>query len=170
MASITQIQDLLTQYNLVDPKLVQDFLGLAGTRGASQNRPSNIMFENTEYFYCRNSSRYYELEYMVKDKDGKSKGYSSIGNSIYSLAQKHKKSMMATLSDTKDELIALDYKSKTFDKDNKLLREELGSIQQTIDNGLYADGAWMVENFLASLKPERIALFNKIAKTKEELS
>ena len=169
MASLTLIQELLTKHKIVDPIIVKDFLGLAGSRSAAQNRPANIMFENKEYHYCRNSSHYFLLENMVKDKSGKSKGYSSIGNSIYTMAQNHKKGLLKLIDSKKDELIALDYKSKTFDKDNKALRIELDKLQSTIDEGKYADGLWMVDTFLNNLKPERQDLFKSIAKTKEDL-
>ena len=170
MATLTQIQELLTQHKIVDPKAVSDFLALAGSRKTNNNHPANIIFENKEYYYCRNSGHYFLLEDMVKDKNGKAKGYSSIGNSIYTQAQKYKKSIIQKIEDKKTEIIELDFKSKTFDKDNKALRVELTKLDKQLEDGKYNDGIWMVEQFLNNLKPERVELFNKIAKTKATIS
>ena len=169
MASITLIQELLTKHKITDPIITADFLGLAGNRGASQNRPSNIMFKDQEYYYCRNSSHYFLLEDMVKDKNGKSKGYSSIGNSIYTQAQNHKKGLLKKMDSVKDDIIALNPKDKSYAKERDVLIDSLSTMQSTIDDGKYADGLWMVDTFLVSLKPERIELFKKIAHTKELL-
>ena len=169
MASLTLIQELLTKHSIVDPLIVKDFLGLAGSRSAAQNRPANIIKDGTEYFYCRNSSHYFLLENMVKDKNGKSKGYSSIGNSIYTQAQNHKKGLLKKIDLVKDEIIGLDMKSKTYKKDRDVLMTDLSKFNSTIEDGKYADGLWMVESFLGSLKPERQELFKSIAFTKDAL-
>jgi len=169
MASKTQIQELLTLHKIIDPKIVEDFLGLAGARSAAQNRPANIMFKDVEYYYCRNSSHYFLLEDMVKDKNGKSKGYSSIGNSIYTQAQNYKKNILKNIDLKKDEILNLDFKSKTFAKDNKALRVELSKMEDLLEDGKFADGLWMVDSFLGKLKPERQELFHKIAFKKEDL-
>jgi len=169
MASKTQIQELLTLHKIVDEKIVQDFLGLAGTNGAAQRRTPSIMVKDVEYLWCRNSGHYFLLEDMVKDKNGKSKGYSSIGNSIYNQAQNHKKKLLAEADVVKDSIINLKSESKTFKADNKELRAKLVTLEQSIEDGLFSDGPWMVRTFLGNLKPERQELFNKIAHTKESL-
>jgi len=169
MASITLIQELLTKHNITDPIITSDFLGLAGNRGASQNRPSNIVKDGVEYFYCRNSSHYFLLENMVKDKNGKSKGYSSIGNSIYTQAQNHKKGLLKKIDSLKDEFMSITPSDENYDEKTQTIKDTMVKYQSTIDDGKYADGLWMVDTFLASLKPERIELFNKIAFTKEML-
>ena len=169
MASLTQIQELLTLHKITDENIVKDFLGLAGKRSAAQNRPANLFKDGIEYHYCRNTSRYFLFEHMTKGKDGKSKGNSNIGNSIYSQAQRYKKNLSTTIEALKDEIIALDYKSKTYQKDRAELEGKMVTSQALIDDGLFADGAWMVDTFLPKLSEERQALFNEISFTKEEL-
>jgi len=170
MATKTQIQEMLNKHNITDTIVVNDFLSLIASKGGVSSRPSNIMFEDNEYYFCRNSGHYFLLENMVKDKNGKSKGYSSIGNSIYTQAQKYKKGLLLKIDSLKDEFIAVspsdaDYTSKTDE-----IRESMVKFQQSIDEGDFSNGAWMTDKFLASLKPERIELFNNIAFTKEELN
>ncbi len=169
MASITNIQELLTKHNITDTLMVKDFLGLAGNRGASQNRPSNIVKDGVEYFYCRNSSHYFLLENMVKDKNGKSKGYSSIGNSIYNQAQNHKKGLLKKIDTLKDEFMSITPSDEEYDDKIQTIKDTILKYQSTIDDGKYADGLWMVDTFLMSLKPERVELFNNIAFTKDVL-
>jgi len=169
MASITNIQELLTKHNITDTAMVKDFLGLAGNRGASQNRPSNIVKDGVEYFYCRNSSHYFTIENMVKDKTGKSKGYSSIGNSIYTQAQNHKKGLLKKIDTLKDEFMSITPSDEQYDEKIQTIKDTILKYQSTIDDGKYADGLWMVDTFLTSLKPERVELFNKIAFTKDVL-
>ena len=169
MVSLTQIQELLTLHKITDPIIVHDFLGLAGSRSAAQNRPANILFNNVEYYYCRNTSRYYLLEDMTVGKDGNSKGNSKIGNSFYTQAQNYKKKLRETIESIKDEILGLDYKSKTYQKDRDSLEIKIFESQKLIDDGLFADGAWMVDTFLDKLSAERQELFNKISFTKDEL-
>ena len=170
MASKTQIQEMLNKHNITDPIVVNDFLSLINTRGGVSSRPSNIMFESQEYYFCRNSGHYFLLENMVKDKSGKSKGYSSIGNSIYSQAQNYKKGLLAKIDKLKDEFMSITPSDEDYDDKTSSIRESMGNYQNSIDEGDFSDGAWMVKTFLANLKPERIELFNKIAFTKEDLT
>jgi len=169
MASITLIQELLTKHNITDPIVMKDFLGLAGNRGASQNRPSNIVKDGVEYYYCRNSSHYFLLENMVKDKSGKSKGYSSIGNSIYTQAQNHKKGLLKKIDTLKDEFMSITPSDEEYDTKIDTIKSTIHKYQSTIDDGEYADGLWMVDTFLTKLKPERVELFDKIAFTQDSL-
>ena len=161
---------MLNKHNITDPIVVEDFLSLIASRGGVSSRPSNIMFENNEYYFCRNSGHYFLLENMVKDKSGKSKGYSSIGNSIYSQAQNYKKDLLAKIDKLKDEFIAISPSDEEYDSKTSSIRESMANYQQSIDEGDFSDGLWMVKTFLANLKPERIELFNKIAFTKEDLT
>jgi len=168
MATKTQIIEMLNKHNITDTNVVSDFLSLVSKpRSTSSNPP--ITFKGIDYHFCRNTSHYFTIENMTKDKDGKPKGNSTIGNSIYTQAQKHKKALLEKIDKKKDEIIALDFKSKNYMADRTILEDELSEIQLELDNGKYDDGQWMVDNFLSNLKDERINLFHEIAFTKEDL-
>jgi len=170
------LQELFAKYSKEikdkDGKIFEEFAAaIVSTKNRSvTSRPADIVVGNIAYEFCRNSGHYFAPENMVKDKNGKSKGYSRVGNSIYTAAQNYKKKLALKIDTIKDEIIAMDPSGKSFKAERSKHIDMVTKLEAEIADSKWADGAWMTETFKSGLKEIRQNEFDAQSFTADELA